>query len=89
MVLTMLVERTLKMAKTGQGRKSGFKQKHLLMNSIFKHLLDLIRAVDWAQEGSVLNIFPPQPLTQLVQLLHAQGGQLTRERAALLNTREN
>lgn len=46
-------------------------------------LLDLRQAEGGAQEVALLHVPPPQPLAQLVQLLHAQRGQLTRERAAL------
>lgn len=46
-------------------------------------LLDLRQAEGGAEEVALLHVPPPQPLAQLIQLLHAQRGQLTRERAAL------
>lgn len=49
----------------------------------WQHLLDLSRAKGGAEEMGLLNVRPPQPLAQLVQLLHAHRGQLTGERATL------
>lgn len=48
-----------------------------------QHLLDLSLAKGGAEEMAILNVSAPQPLAQLIQLLHTHCGQLTRERATL------
>lgn len=48
-----------------------------------QHLLDLRWAKAATEEGNLLNVSPPQPVAQLIQLLHAHCGQLTGERATL------
>ncbi|TNN59320.1 hypothetical protein EYF80_030508 [Liparis tanakae] len=52
-----------------------------------QHLLDLRGAEAGAEERALLHVSPPERLAQLVQLLHAQRGQLTGERAALSQQR--
>lgn len=49
-------------------------------------LLDLRWAEGGAEETSLLDVSLPQPLSQLVQLLHAHRGELTRVRATLRQT---
>lgn len=46
-------------------------------------LLDLRQVEGGAKELGLLHVLPPQPLAQLVELLHAQRGQLARECATL------
>lgn len=48
-----------------------------------QHLLDFGWAKGGAEEQTLLNVSPPQPLAQLIQLLHAHCGQLTGECATL------
>lgn len=48
-----------------------------------QHLLDLSLAKCGAEEGGLLNVSSPQPLAQLIQLLHAHCGQLPGVRATL------
>lgn len=50
------------------------------------YLLDLGWAEGGAEETSLLDVSLPQPLPQLVQLLHAHRGELTGVRAALRQT---
>lgn len=57
-------------------------QKSALLHDV-QHLLDLSRAKGGAEELTLLNVRPPQPLAQLIQLLHAHCGQLTGEGATL------
>lgn len=58
----------------------------MLFLDVVQHLLDFRRAEGGAEEMFLIDIDPPQPLAQLVQLLHAHGGQLTGKRAALQQT---
>lgn len=53
------------------------------MNFIPANVLDLRQVEGGAEELVLLHVVPPQSPAQLVQLLHAQRGQLTWERAAL------
>ena len=51
--------------------------------------LDLSRTKSGAEEGIVLDVLPPQPRAELVQLLHAHRGQLAGERATAARSAAN
>lgn len=58
----------------------------LIVNCYTQHLLDFGEAEGGTEEVALLDVPPPQFLAQLIELLHPQCGQLTRECATLQQT---